>query len=242
MYTVSEMSRLSGVSVRTLHHYDHIGLLRPVRVMDNGYRLYDDAALQRLHCILLYRELGFSLRDVARMMDSPDFDRREALQQQIALLEMHVQRLTRILDLARIMERTGVDHMNFDVFDNEQIDRYAREAEERWGQTDAWKDYARRSKGRSRQEEQLSGQGLMQLLAQFHALRELPPDADAVQAQVKRLQEYITSHFYTCTRPVLQGLGEMYAAPGEMHDNIDRAGGEGTADFAAAAIAVYCRD
>lgn len=241
MYTVSEMSRLSGVSVRTLHHYDHLDLLRPARVADSGYRYYDEEALRRLHCILLYRELGFPLRQIARMMDSPAFDRQEALRQQIDLLEMRVERLGRILDLARNMERTGVDMMSFDAFNHDQIDRYAREAQQRWGHTDAWQEYGAKSQGRTRQEEQVYGQGLMQVLAGFQGLKHLRPDDDEVQAQVKRLQDYITEHYYTCTPQILAGLGMMYAAPGEMQQNIDQAGGEGTAAFAAEAIAAWCR-
>ena len=91
MWTVKQVSRITGVSVRTLHHYDAIGLLRPAKVTDAGYRLYDDAALRRLQNILLFRELQFPLREIKAILDSPNFDPAAALEQQIQLLEMQRQ-------------------------------------------------------------------------------------------------------------------------------------------------------
>lgn len=88
MRTVNEVSKLTGVSIRTLHYYDTIGLLKPTDVTESGYRLYDDIALERLQSILLFRELGFPLKEIKVILDSPDFDRSKALEQQITLLEM----------------------------------------------------------------------------------------------------------------------------------------------------------
>ena len=88
MKTVKEVSNLTGVSIRTLHHYDKIGLLNPAKVTDAGYRLYDDASLCRLHAILLLRELQFPLKDIKQILDAPGFDTMEALEQQIELLEL----------------------------------------------------------------------------------------------------------------------------------------------------------
>ena len=97
MKTVTEVSKLSGVSVRTLHHYDAIGLLKPTRVTEAGYRLYDDAKLQRLQSILLFRTLRFSLKEIQRILDSPEFDPQEALEQQLAMLELQKQQLEETL-------------------------------------------------------------------------------------------------------------------------------------------------
>ena len=112
MKTVHEVSRISGVSVRTLHHYDAIGLLKPTAVTEAGYRLYDDAALARLQNILLYRELEFPLKEIKAILDHPEFDEKTALRQQIKLLELRQKRLERLLFLAREMMKTGVRPMN----------------------------------------------------------------------------------------------------------------------------------
>ena len=93
MKTVKEVSRITGVSVRTLHHYDAIGLLKPTAVTEAGYRLYDDAALERMQSILLFRELQFPLKDIKRILDAPDFDPMAALAQQVHLLEMQREHL-----------------------------------------------------------------------------------------------------------------------------------------------------
>ena len=106
MRTVREVSRLSGVSVRTLHHYDAIGLLKPTKVTEAGYRLYDDTALWRLQTILLFRELEFPLREIRDILDDPDFDRALALEQQIRMLELRRDHLGDLIAFARRLQRT----------------------------------------------------------------------------------------------------------------------------------------
>lgn len=101
MKTVKEVSRITGVSVRTLHHYDAIGLLKPTAVTEAGYRLYDDAALKRMQSILLFRELQFPLKDIKRILDAPDFDPMTALAQQVRLLEMQREHLEQLISHAR---------------------------------------------------------------------------------------------------------------------------------------------
>ena len=108
MKTVKEVSRITGVSVRTLHHYDAIGLLKPTVVTEAGYRLYDDAALERMQSILLFRELQFPLKDIKRILDAPDFDPMTALAQQVHLLEMQREHLEQLISHAREIQQTGV--------------------------------------------------------------------------------------------------------------------------------------
>ena len=107
MKTVKEVSNLTGISVRTLHHYDEIGLLKPTEVTEAGYRLYDDTALERLQMILLFRELQFPLKDIKAMLDSPTFNTDEALSQQIVLLELEYKRLGNLITHARNLQRKG---------------------------------------------------------------------------------------------------------------------------------------
>lgn len=236
MKTVHEVSQISGVSVRTLHHYDAIGLLRPTAVTEAGYRLYDDTALARLQSILLFRELAFPLKEIKRIMDDPQFDQDTALEQQIRLLELQQERLSRLIDLARETMKTGVTHMDFTAFDNSKLEQYAAEVKERWGNTAAYQESAQRPAA----EQKDAAAGLMAQFARMGRLRTGDPAGQEAQAAVRELQQFITKHFYTCTPEILAGLGQMYTADDRFRASIDAAGGEGTADFAGKAITVYC--
>ena len=236
MKTVHEVSQISGVSVRTLHHYDAIGLLRPTAVTEAGYRLYDDTALARLQSILLFRELAFPLKEIKRIMDDPQFDQATALEQQIRLLELQQERLSRLIGLARETMKTGVTHMDFTAFDNSKLEQYAAEVKARWGNTAAYQESAQRPAA----DQKDAAAGLMAQFARMGRLRTGDPAGQEAQAAVRELQEFITKHFYTCTPEILAGLGQMYTADDRFRASIDAAGGEGTADFAGKAIAVYC--
>lgn len=236
MKTVHEVSQISGVSVRTLHHYDAIGLLRPTVVTEAGYRLYDDTALARLQSILLFRELAFPLKEIKRIMDDPQFDQATALEQQIRLLELQQERLSRLIDLARETMKTGVTHMDFTAFDNSKLEQYAAEVKERWGNTAAYQESAQRPAA----EQKDAAAGLMAQFARMGRLRTGDPAGQEAQDAVRELQQFITKHFYTCTPEILSGLGQMYTADDRFRVSIDAAGGEGTADFAGKAITVYC--
>ena len=236
MMTIHEVSKLAGVSVRTLHHYDAIGLLPPTRLTEAGYRLYDDTALARLQSILLFRELEFPLRDIKRILDDPNFDQSAALADQIKLLELRQEQLGRLIVLARETLKTGVTPMKFDAFDKTELKQYAAEVKEKWGGTAAYQEY------QDHQKEGATGNpaDLMNCFAALGKLKHLSPAAPEVQNAIRELQQFITGHFYTCTPEILAGLGEMYVADDRFRENIDKAGGEGTAVFAAQAIRSYC--
>ena len=241
MKTVKEVSSITGVSVRTLHHYDAIGLLKPTRVTEAGYRLYDDTALRRLQTILLFRELQFPLKEIREILDSPGFDQKEALQQQIHLLELQRQHLDTLISHARKIQMTGVTIMDFTPFDRSELDEYAAQAKARWGKTDAYKEFEQKTAGQTPAQMQSAGDALMGIFAQFGAIRHTSPASAEAQALVAKLQGFITEHYYTCTKSILLGLGQMYIAGDSMTENIDRAGGEGTAEFAHQAIDIYCK-
>lgn len=241
MKTVKEVSDLTGVSVRTLHHYDAIGLLRPAQVTEAGYRLYDDAALQRLQTILLFRELQFPLKEIKNILDAPGFDPVDALEQQIRLLELKRQHLAALISQARTIQKTGVMNMDFSAFDNTEMDKYTAEAKAKWGKTQAYQEYEQKTSGQSKEQLRSTGDALMDIFAEFGAIRHLSPSCREAQKLVAKLQDFITGHYYTCTKPILRGLGQMYIAGDSMTENIDRAGGEGTARFAHDAIEIYCK-
>ena len=241
MKTVKEVSRLTGVSVRALHHYDAIGLLKPTRVTEAGYRLYDDTALRRLQTILLFRELQFPLKEIKEILDSPGFDPKEALAQQIHLLELQLQHLDALISHARQIQKTGVMNMDFSAFDTTEMDKYAAEAKARWGKTEAYKEFAQKTAGQTPEQMKAAGDALMALFAQFGAIRHTSPASGEAQALVAKLQGFITEHYYTCTKQILRGLGQMYIAGDSITENIDNAGSKGTAEFAHQAIEVYCQ-
>jgi len=242
MMTVHEVSRLTGVSVRALHHYDKLGLLKPAAVTEAGYRLYDEGSLVRLQSILLFRELQFPLKDIGAILDSPAFDRNKALDQQIHLLELQKEHLDNLIDLAKGIKGMGVKPLtDFRAFDTRKIDEYAREAKASWGQTPEWKEYEQKAKGRTKEQEGAIAQGMMNIFLEFGAIRAQDPASAQAQARVNRLQGYITEHFYTCSDRILLGLAKMYGGGGSMTENIDAAAGPGTGAFAQAAIEAHCQ-
>lgn len=241
MKTVKEVSRISGVSVRTLHHYDAIGLLTPTRVTEAGYRLYDDNALRRLQAILLFRQLQFPLKDIKDILDSPGFDPVEALEQQIKLLELQRSHLDQLIAYARNLQVSGGIDMKFDAFDTSKQEAYAAEAKARWGKTEAYREFERKTQGQSQAQLRSTGDGLMDIFAEIGQVRHLSPEAPEAQALIAKLQGYITEHYYTCTPQILKGLGMMYIAGDSMTENIDKAGGPGTAEFAHKAIEIYTK-
>ena len=240
MMTVNEVSKLTGVSVRTLHYYDEIGLLAPAVTTAAGYRLYDDTSLARLQQILLFRELAFSLKDIKKMIDSPGFDREKALSDQIRLLTLKKEHFENLIAYAQQIKSKGEYHMDFKVFDDEKIENYKAEAKKRWGGTEAYREYEAKAADYSEEKQQALARDMMNIFKEFGNLTDKSPADAEAQKLVKKLQDYITANYYTCTKQILSGLGQMYAAGGEMTDNIDTAGGKGTAIFAAKAIKVFC--
>ena len=239
MKTVKEVSRLTGVSVRTLHHYDAIGLLKPTAVTEAGYRLYDEQTLGKLQTILLFRELEFPLKEIKEMLTAEHFDPMAALADQIRLLELRREKLDRLIEHARHIQNTGVMNMDFKAYDNKKLDAYAQEAKKRWGHTDAWRES--QARGKNADQELRDADGLMDIFRRLGQLRQGDPAAPEAQKLIAQLQQYICDHYYNCTNQILYGLGQMYAAGDEMNENIDRAGGAGTGDFARRAIEIYCK-
>ena len=241
MMTVNEVSKLTGVSVRTLHYYDEIGLLPPAVTTATGYRLYDDTSLERLQQILLFKELEFSLRDIKKMIDSPGFDREKALSEQIRLLTLKKEHFENLISYAQQIRSKGEYDMDFKVFDNAKIENYKAEAKKRWGSTEAYREYETKSADYSEEKQQALARDMMNIFKEFGNLTDKSPADAGVQELVKKLQDFITANYYTCTKEILSALGQMYDAGGEMTDNINAAGGKGTAEFVARAIEEYCK-
>lgn len=239
MKTVKEVSRITGASVRTLHHYDAVGLLKPTQVTQAGYRLYDDDAIDRLSLILVYRQLGLSLTEIANILDASDYDRNRVLEQQIQLMQQKVTKLQNRISLANGILVLGVTYMDYDKFDPEKIDEYSTQAKLLYGNTDAYQEFEQKSKGRTPEQEKELGSQVVDFFVRLGQLRPCEPDSEAAQNWVCQLQSFFTEHFYTCTPQILKGLAESYAGGGSMTENIDKASGSGTGIFAKQVIDVY---
>ena len=241
MKSVKEIAKQTGVSVRTLHHYDAIGLLKPSFVAESGYRYYDEGAVERLYLILLFRELEFPLKEIQAILDAPDYDRNLVLEAQIELLKAKAGHLRECIQLANTIKQTGVNNMAFKEWDPRKIKEYDEQAKALYGKTDAYQEYTQKSADRSKEQQKAYGDQLMVLFTKLGQMKDLAPGSTEVQAWVKELQGYITEHYYTCTPQILKGLGQMYAGGGSMTENIDAAGGTGTGEFAREAIDIYCK-
>ena len=239
---INEFAKLTGVSVRTLHYYDEIGLIKPAFVdAQNGYRFYDENSLLRMQEILFYRELDFSLKSILEILSSPDYDKQKALAEQRKLLELKKERLERIIDALDGATKGKVTMAAFDNNDYETArKRYEVEAKERWGETEAYKEHTEKTAKYTKDKWQAVNDGLMVIFTKFAECMKNgnTADSDDAQALVKDLQNYITENYYTCTNQILAGLGQMYIADERFKTNIDK-NGDGTAEFVLKAVENY---
>ena len=241
---IKEFAKLTGVSVRTLHYYDEIGLLKPAFIDErNGYRDYDEKSLGRMVEILFYRELDFSLKSILEILSSPDYDKATAIRKQKELLTLKKERLERLISALDEAEK-GEIQMN--TFNNNEYEtarkKYVDEAKQRWGNTDAYKESEQKTSGYSADKWNDVNAGLNAVLAEFAVALKggATPESETAQSLVRKLQQYITDNFYTCTNEILAGLGQMYVADERFSSNIDK-NGAGTAEFISDAIRIYCK-
>lgn len=242
MFKVKEVSELSGVSIRTLHYYDEIGLLKPGTVSESGYRLYTEGDLDKLQHILFYRELGFPLMKIKEMMQSADFDRRAALEQQRNMLYAKREQLDKLIETIEltIRQMKGEIEMTheqkFRGFDFSR-NPYEDEARKRWG--DQAVDEANQKIQRlSENERQALGDQMNDIYQKLAALRHGAPDSPEAQAAIKEWYDLLNEHFGNYPPEMFKNLGQMYVADERFTANIDRFG-EGLAAFMRDAMAVY---
>ena len=238
---IKEFADFTGVSVRTLHYYE-IGLLKPAYVEEQtGYRYYDSTCLGRMQEILFYRELDFPLKNICELLSSPGYDKQEALEQQKRLLVLKKERLERLINALDCAKKGGYVMAAFDNKEYEETkNQYEKEAKERWGETDAYKEHREKTKDYSKEKWQDANAGLDAILEEFARCKADGATSDSKEALalVQKLQSHITEQYYTCTNEILAGLGKMYVADERFRKNIDKHG-EGTAEFISEAIEKY---
>lgn len=242
---IKEFAKLTNVSVRTLHYYDEIGLLKPSFVDEqNGYRCYDEKALERMQQILFYRELDFSLKSISEILSSPNYDKHLALVRQKELLILKRQRLDRLIT-AIDDSMKGVNTMDTKVFDNTEYEKardvYMHEAKERWGDTKAYQEYLDKTKNCSVEKMNNAEAQLDMIFSEFAECNTSKIEFSDCKAQslVEKLQRHISENFYNCTNEILSGLAQMYVGDERFKNNIDRHG-KGTAEYVSKAIEHYC--
>lgn len=241
-FPVSEVARITGVTVRTLHHYDDIGLLVPSERSDAGYRRYDEDDLLRLQQILIGREQGLALEEIRRSLDDPHFDRRTALLEQKLQLRERSRRtdaMIRAVDaaLALLDETPGgtVDMQQlFDGFDPSQ---YEAEAETRWGDTDAYRESAKRTKRYTQADWEAIKAEQAAIYADAFAALAAGHAADSAEVVdiAERHRQSIGRWFYPCSVTMHVGLADMYEADERFAKSIDRFG-DGLSQYLVAAI------
>jgi DNA-binding transcriptional MerR regulator len=239
--TIGEVAELAGVSVRTLRHYDELGLLRPSARSDSGYRLYAHADLTRLQEILVWRQLGFPLGEIKSMLDAPGHDRVGAIRRQRQLAEAERDRLSaviRALDTALEAHENGTHAEEQTMFKGFDHERYEAEARERWGATDAYAESARRTALYGEAQWRQIHAEQEELVAEFARLLRAgdPATGEAARATAERHRNHIDRWFYPCPPDLHRALGEMYATDERFARNYERAA-PGLAEFVREAIA-----
>jgi DNA-binding transcriptional MerR regulator len=219
-YSVSQVAKLAGVTVRTLHHYDEVGLLVPGERTAAGYRRYTDADLERLQQVLFYRELGFALEEIATLLDDPKADAREHFRAQHRLLTGRIKRLQEMvtaIEFTLEAQKVGIDltpRERFEVFGDFDPDQYAEEAQERWGGTDAYAESARRTSSytkedwlRFRAESADWGRRLAAVMDSG-----APADSPEAMELAEEHRRQISQWFYECGYEIHTGLADMYVS------------------------------
>ena len=237
---IKEFADFTGVSVRTLHYYDEIGLLMPAFVdKTTGYRFYDEKSFLRMQEILFYRELDFSLKRIKEILSSPNYDKSKALNEQKQLLTLKKERLERLISAIDSAVK-GENVMT--AFDNSEFEKYKAEVEQKWGETDAYKEHSERTADYSKQKWDDLACEMDGIMAEFASCMKKgeTPDSPEAQNLVKALQKHITENYYYCTNEIMAGLGQMYVADERFRKNIDKHA-DGTATFICEATEIYCR-
>jgi DNA-binding transcriptional MerR regulator len=248
-YKIKEAADMVGVGVRTLHHYDSIGLLKVESVTTAGYRLYSDGDLERLQQILFFKELDFNLQEIKEILDSPSFNRKHALASHRELLEEKKKRLDKIIES---VDRTidsieGGNEMDkkdmFKAFDMSEIEKhkekYEEETRQKYGNTDAYKESQKKTSKYTKADwEGITTKG-GEIYEKIAEKMDRNPSDPEVQKLTAEWRQHITDSFYNCTPEIFRGLADLYVEDERFTANIDKVK-PGLAKFLREAMIIYC--
>ncbi len=244
-YTIKKLAQMAQVSVRTLHHYDAVGLVVPGSRSASGYRLYGEAELLRLQQVLFYRELDLSLEEICRLLDEPGYDPVTALETQLRLLAARADRIARLMDtVGRTIGRLKGENMLSDEelyegFAKDEIQKIKGEAKARWGSTEAYAQSQKRVAKMSKADlERVKAEGAAVDAAAARALaRGEDPASAAVRAIMARKFEQLRA-FYEPDKELFAGLGRMYSEDERFRKHYEDIA-PGLADFLRLAMSAY---
>lgn len=244
MLTIRQCAKLAGVTVRTLHYYDQIGLLRPARLADNGYRLYDEQDLLLLQQILFYRELGLELKEIKGILGTQGFSPLAALKQHRQALKDRAERLAKLMETVdRTIEHleggSNMDnHELFEGFSEEKQKEYAVEAAKLYGEKVVYDSQARWESYSPQRKKEILQNG-SQVITQITEAIEHSAGSPQVQALVAQWHRHI-GNFYRCSYEVLDGLADLYINSPDFYNNFKK-GHPAMPEFLSEAIHIYCR-
>jgi DNA-binding transcriptional MerR regulator len=241
-YTVKTVSEMAGVSIRALHYYDAIGLLHPAGATEAGYRLYSEADMRRLQQILFYRELEFELREIAVILDGPGFDPKEALKSHRKVLRARKARLQALIQtIDRTLEslERGTHVEDKDLFDGFDPARYEDEARQRWGDTPAWKESEKRTRGYTKEDWAAIRKENREIVQAIAARMGKGPSDPEIQRLVQRYRDHLNNRCYTCTWEIFRGLADGYVEDPRFTATWERIK-PGMARFMQSAMIEYC--
>lgn len=248
IYSVKEVAILAGISVRTLHYYDEVNLLKPIVNPDNNYRVYNDADIEKLQQILFFKELGFKIAEIKNILESPEYDRVDALKSQRDLIYKKVDRYMKIINTVEStissLEKGG-DNMKeeklFEGLDYDEIiehrDKYKEEVEKKYD-SELVKESNKRTASYSKEKWKLIQSESSAIFNELASLMDEDPSNNRVQKLVKDYHKHIDTYFYPCSLEIYRGLGEMYVADERFTEFYDKVK-TGLAQFIKDAIIYY---
>ena len=232
LYKIRDVAGMTGVTVRTLHHYDQSGLLKPAKLTAAGYRLYSDPDLERLQQILFFKELGFRLSKIREILDSPGFDQMQALHSHKILLLEKRKRLEMIIALVEqtLDANEGGYSMDqkkmFQAFDMSEIEKhqeqYAEETKHKYGHTEAYRESQKKASSFKKEDwAAISARG-DEIYQELAGLMDLDPADPQVQQAIGAWRSHISDNFYQCTLEIFRGLGDLYVQDERFTASIDK--------------------
>lgn len=239
--TVNEIAKLTGTTVRTLHYYDEINLLKPSESSQAGYRLYSNEDVETLHQIMFLKEIGFELKQIKDIINNPKFDKREALKKHKEILILKKKRIENLIKVVD-SELEGNSNLSFSEFDESSIiakqKEYHAEVVQRWKNTQAYKEFEEKQSKRNNEFPDIDKKA-REIFGEIAKSMESPPSCKKVQELISLWQNYITENYYNCTNEMLQCLALLYVEDERFKSYINSIGDD-LAQYINEAINFYC--